>query len=193
VQFGHSRQLFAQGRGDAGWQHRHPVLEALVVPHQDLAALEIDILHPQAQAFHDAQAGAVQHPADQCAGAVEPRQERSHLGAGQHHRQAARRLCRLDVVEPGQFDIQHLAVKEEQGALGLVLRRCRNLPGHRQMGEELADLGRAHVTRVTLAKMPDKSFNPIQIGLLGTQAVMQEPYAAANLLQQAGCRPRIRR
>ena len=154
---------------------------------------EIDILHPQAKAFHDAQARAVHQAANQPIGALQPRQQRHHFGTRQHHRQAARRPRRLDVVEPGQLDLKHLAVKEQQRALGLVLGRCRHPPSHRQMGQKLADLGRPHVPRVALAKMPDKSFNPIQIGLLGTQAVVQKPDAAANLLQQAGCRPRIRR
>ena len=185
--------MFAQGRSHAGRQHRHPILEALAVPHQDFAALEIDILHPQAKAFHDAQTRAVHQAANQRVGALKSGQQRRHFAAGQDHGQPARRLRRLDAVQPGQLDMQHFPVKEQQGALGLVLRRCRNLPRHRKMGQELADLGRPHVPRVALAKMPDKSFNPIQISLLGTQAVVQKPYAAANLFQQPGCRPRIRR
>lgn len=35
------------------------------------------------------------------------------------------------------------------------------------MGQKLLGLVRAHVARMVLAKKPDKSSNPIQIGLLG--------------------------
>jgi hypothetical protein len=57
---------------------------------------------------------------------------------------------------------------------------------HGQMRQELLDFGGPHVPRVALAKMPDKSFNPIQICLLGTEAVMFEANPAPNLIQQTG-------
>jgi hypothetical protein len=41
----------------------------------------------------------------------------------------------------------------------------------------------SHTSRVSLAKMPDKSFNPIQICLLGTQTVVLEPDLPPYLIQ----------
>ena len=35
-------------------------------------------------------------------------------------------------------------------------------------------LARAHLGRVTLVKMQNEAFNPVRIGLLGTDAVMLE-------------------
>jgi hypothetical protein len=37
---------------------------------------------------------------------------------------------------------------------------------------------------MTLVKMTNKSFNPIGIGLFGTQTIMFEAYLATHLLQQ---------
>ena len=42
---------------------------------------------------------------------------------------------------------------------------------------------------VSLVKMTNKSFNPIGIGLFGTQAVMFEAYLATHLIQQSWCSP----
>jgi hypothetical protein len=50
---------------------RDPVLAALAVANQHLAPLELDILHPQAQAFQQAHAGAVQQAGHQAHGAVQ--------------------------------------------------------------------------------------------------------------------------
>jgi len=54
------------------------------------------------------------------------------------------------------------------------------------MRQEGLNLGGAKLPRVALAKMPDKSFNPIYVSLLGTQAVVLEADLAAYLIQQTG-------
>lgn len=154
MQFAGTLKLLAQGRHQARRQHGHAILGALAIPDQDLVAFERHILHPQVQAFHDAQAGTIQQAGNERAGAVEPRQHGLHLGAGQNHRQPLRRLGRLDIVEPGQFKLQHLAVKEQQRTLGLILGRGGDPPRHRQMGQKFPHLGGSHVARVALAKMP---------------------------------------
>ena len=64
---------------------------------------------------------------------------------------------------------------------------------YREVGEKGLDLDRPHLARVALAKMSDKSFNPVQICLLGTQAVVQEAYPAPHLLKQPRRRTRIHR
>jgi hypothetical protein len=125
--------------------------------------------------------------------AIEAIQQGRHLGHREHHRQARRPLRRLDAVQPGQLDFQHLAVEEQQRGLGLVLGRCRHVAHDREVGEKGLDLDRPHLARVALAKMSDKSFNPVQICLLGTQAVVQEAYPAPHLLKQPRRRTRIHR
>ena len=34
------------------WEHRHTILLAFPIPHQDLAVLKVRIFDPQANAFH---------------------------------------------------------------------------------------------------------------------------------------------
>ena len=48
------------------------------------------------------------------------------------------------------------------------------------------DNGASPMSRVALAKKPDKSLNPIQIGSFGADAAMFEANPAPDLLQKAG-------
>ena len=57
---------------------------------------------------------------------------------------------------------------------------------NRQMGQELLHLPRPKVARVPLAKMPDKSFNPIDVCILGSNAVMFQANFAPHLIEQTG-------
>src|SRR5215467_11083699 len=54
--------------------------------------------------------------------AIEVLEDSPDLLACQHHGQVNGPLGPDDVVEPRQFDAQHLAIEKEQGAQGLVLR-----------------------------------------------------------------------
>ena len=56
-----------------------------------------------------------------------------------------------------------------------------------------SDKGASPRSRLALAKKPDKSFNPIQIGLFGADAVMLEANPGPYLLQEAGRGDRIGR
>jgi drug/metabolite transporter (DMT)-like permease len=193
VEFGDADHVIAQGWHHAGRQHRHPILEALAVAHENLATLEIDILHPQAQAFHDAQTSAIHQPTDQGIGAFQPRKQRGNLGLRQHHRQAARGLGRLDIIEPRQLDTQHLTIEKKQCALGPdSASRRPTCPATARCVRNSLTSAAPRSPRMTLAKMPDKSFNPIQIRLFGAHAVVQKPNPAADLFKQTGCRTRIR-
>ena len=62
VQGADTLQVGAQGGGDAGGQHGHPILVPFGLTHRDLQASEVDIFDPQPQAFQQAQARAVEQP-----------------------------------------------------------------------------------------------------------------------------------
>lgn len=60
-----SPELLLQRQNRVLRQHRHPVLAALAVAHDDLAALELDVLRAQAQPVEQTHAAAVQQARDQ--------------------------------------------------------------------------------------------------------------------------------
>jgi hypothetical protein len=51
-------------------------------------------------------------------------------------------------------------------ALGLILRRGRHLPGHRQIGQKPLHLRGAQFTRMALMVKQDESLNPVGVCLL---------------------------
>ena len=74
----------------------------------------------------------------------------------------------------------HLAIKKQDGAFGLILRRCRDASFDRKMRQKRLDIGRAQITWMTLVKMNNEAFNPIVIGLLCANTVM----LPANLVKK---------
>ena len=49
-------EMRAQSGRELARQHRHAVLRAFAVAHDDFAAREFDVLHTKAHTFHDAHA-----------------------------------------------------------------------------------------------------------------------------------------
>jgi len=166
VQRLHPCQMTFQRGGERVGQHRHPVLETFPFAHEDLAARKVDILHPQTQTLHDAHAGAVEQPQDQAGGALDEHQQALDFFRRENDRQAFRSLRRFNVIQPRQLGYQYLLVEEEQGALRLVLSRCRNTPRDGKVSEKRLDLVRPHFTRVPLVVKEDETSHPAAIGLL---------------------------
>ena len=77
-------QRFRQGAG----QGCHAIFSALALSHHDLSLPEIHVLDAQSQALADAQAAPVEQAGHEPVGIIQPFQNRCHLGAGEHHRQA---------------------------------------------------------------------------------------------------------
>ncbi len=136
----HRCEVRAQRPDDAARQQRDAILEPLAVADQDLASREVDVLHAQPHALHDPHPGAVEEPAEQPVHAAQPTEHRCHLFAREHHRHSRRRLRTLDVLEPRQVALEHVAVEEEDRALGEILRRCGDLALDREVRQECLDL-----------------------------------------------------
>jgi len=67
-----------------------------------------------------------------------------------------------------------------------VLRAGRHTPLDRQVGEELLDLGAAHVARMPLLVEEDEAGDPLDITRLGGAGVVADAQDLANLVEQAG-------
>ena len=66
-------------------------------------------------------------------------------GATQDDREPFRSTGAREVAEVAHIFLQHVAVEEDHGAQGLVLRGGRHAPLRGQVGQELPDFRRAHV------------------------------------------------
>lgn len=160
VQRLHTCQMLPQQRHQPLRQHRHPVLEALSLAHQDFAASEVHVLNAQSQALHHAHPRTVKQPEDQPRGSVDRPQQALNFFGRQHYGQTLAGLRRLDIIQPGEIGPQHFLVEKQQSALCLILRGCGNPPLHREVGEKRFDLARAHFLRMSLAMEKDETSHP---------------------------------
>jgi hypothetical protein len=167
--------MLAQIRYQRLRQHRYAILRPLAVANQNLAPLEIEILHPQANAFHQAHAAAVKQTREQRMNSLHPVENALHLVARQHHRQARRPLGSHHAVEPRQVNAQDLPVQEQQGRQRLVLRRRGHLAFHGQVCEKGLDFARPHVPRMALVVEEDESPRPLNILCFGSDTIMLQP------------------
>lgn len=132
VQAADGPEMVLQGIDEGGGKDGHAVLAALAVADREDAPGEIEVLHPQLEAFVDAQSGAVKHAGDQRVPALHACEHRGDLVPREHGRQPLGAPRTGDAVHPWKLDAQHLAVEEEERGQRLVLRGGRDLPTGRQ-------------------------------------------------------------
>ena len=193
VQDVYALHLRLQRRHQRRRQHGPAILAALALPHRDLVAGEIHVLHPQADAFHQPHPGAVQQPRQHRHAPLHVGQQCPHFGLRKDRGNAPRPLGAHHVVHPGQLHAQHVAIEEQDGRQGLVLGAGRHVPLHRQTGQERLDVRRPQLTGMTCPIGQDEPPYPSQIRPLGTQAVVTDPQTPDNVLQQAPTYPTLAR
>ena len=167
-------ELPAHGRQQPVGKHRDAVLRARAVADDDRAPFEIDVLHPQPQAFHDSQSRTVKQPADQAMDAFQSVEERRHFGRREYDRQPHGRPRPRDAFEHWRLQREHVAIQEQQRALRLILRRRRDVARGGEVREEAHEVITAQFRRVAVAVETDKAFDPVDVRLLDAQAVMLE-------------------
>jgi hypothetical protein len=100
-----------------------------------------------------------------------------------HRRQPARAL-RADGVELREIDLQYPLIKEKERGQCLVLGAGRDPSLDGQVSQERLDFLGAHVPRVTFPVEEDEASNPVDIGFLGPNRVVQQAKFVPDLIQQ---------
>jgi hypothetical protein len=116
---------------------------------------------------------------------VQTRQHTLYFCARQDDRQALRPLGAYNAFQPGEVELEDIAVQEEQTRKRLVLRRRRHLAVNGQRRQELFEFRRAHLFWVAVVVKPDEPANPVQIRLFGPIAHVPRPDAIPDLIQKA--------
>jgi hypothetical protein len=157
--------------GDGG-QHRDPVLVALAAADDDLVGGEVHVLHPKPAALEHPESGAIEQVCHQLRGPVEPLEQCANFVSREYDGHVLGPLGTHDAIEPGKIDLEHIAVQEQEGAEGLILRRRRHAPFHGQPSQEAGDLGSPQLDWVTLAVEDDVPPDPRNVALFGSPAVV---------------------
>ena len=185
---GHKVALERLPEGDR--KHGEAVFHALAVAHEDLVEREVDVLHAQAQALHEAQARAGEERRDEKGRPVEPREDGPHLIPREDDGQALRAFRADDVAEGLDGPLEDFAVEEEERAEGLGLGGGGHPPARGEMRDEGVDLGFAHFVGMPFAVEDDEPPDPADVGLFGPEAVVARAERGTHTveeLQGASC------
>lgn len=90
-----------------------------------------------------------------------------------------------ELVEPRQVDVQDLAVEEQEGGEGLVLRGRRAAFGDGEVGQEGSDLVGAELARVAHGVEADEAAEPVQVRVFGARAVAAETQRRGEAIGKA--------
>jgi hypothetical protein len=96
-----------------------------------------------------------------------------------------RPLCALNAFDPRLVLFQYFAIKEEDGVQRLILRGRGDIAADGEVAEEGAQVIGAQLAGMALAMEEDVTANPLQIGLLGSDAVVLDTDDVAHLIEQA--------
>ncbi len=90
-----------------------------------------------------------------------------------------------DEAEVGlvEFDVEDVAVEEEDGADDLILGGGGGFAVYDEVGDELVDLGCAHFFGVAFVVVEDVFAHPLDVGFFGAWGVLFEADVVAVLVE----------
>lgn len=165
-------------------QNRAAVLVALFPPNHDLSEIEIDNLHPQAQALEESQPRAIEQVCGNPVFAIQMDQYLSDLLRRKYGRQLFGFFSAPYRIKLRYLKLQNIAVKKQQGIKSLILRRSRHFSINGKVGEKGLDLLFAQLLGMTPVMKANESPNPVNVGFFSTNAVMPMTYSLPDDLQQ---------
>ena len=87
---------------------------------------------------------------------------------------------------------ENLFVEENNGVKSLVLGGGSNFQIDSEVGQKRVNFQCAHLTGMTFVVKADEATEPLDIGALGAQAVMEQANAIPDLVKQASGRSGLR-
>jgi hypothetical protein len=167
-------QMVLEERRQADRKGGEPILIALSRPDGYLLHIEINVLYPESNRFHDPQSASAKKLGDELWGPLHERKQGAHLFPGHDHGHASFFLCTDCVNHTIQEVPKYAFVKKNQGVHALVLGRRGDIPAHGQIRQECLYFGFCGEKRVTRAHAMEtnETDNPFNIGPLRVDGVM---------------------
>ncbi len=147
---------------------------------------EVDVLGPEPEALQQPEARAVEEAGHQPGGAVERGEDRPDLVPAQDGRRPFGPPGRGDPAQFLEGPTQDFAVEEQDGAGRLVLGRRRDIPLDGQVSEERLELGCPHLLRMAFPMEEDEAPDPLDLGVFGPDAVVQDADPLAHAVEELG-------
>lgn len=165
-------------------EHGDPVLLPLTVPDGDLAIGEVDVFDPKSEAFHQPQPRPIEKGRHDPKDSVEAGENAPNLVPCEDDRKPAGSFGPFDVVDPAEVFLEHVAVKEQDGAERLILGGGRHPFFHSQIAQESADLGFSHFRWVLLVVEENEPLDPMDVSLFGAIAHVPDTKRSPDLVEK---------
>lgn len=84
------------------------------------------------------------------------------------------------------LDVHYLSIQKQQRRLRLILRRSCHIALHGKMAQKTLHFIRAHVLRMTFVMEQQKPPRPVEVSLLGADAIVAHTNFCAHSVEQFG-------
>lgn len=159
----------------------------LAIAHQDLAALEREILQADRERFNQPESCAIKQVANQPCWPPDLLEHGSYLCPREYRRQAPRPGRSRHTSRYIHRLPEDLLVQEQQGARRLSLRGHADPPVGREVRPKRGNRLSAEFAGVTLAVMEDESSNPSAVRLRSPVAELPRSARERHGIEQARC------
>jgi len=96
-------------------KHGDTIVRAFPIMYRKLVVGNIDIFHPEAHTFHQAQTSSIQQTGHEMRHAVEVGQHARDFLSGEHHRHVSRSFCALNLPQFWEILLEHSAIEKDEG------------------------------------------------------------------------------
>ena len=176
--------LFLESRDEGIWQDGDAVVFALAVADDDGMVAEVDIFDAQADAFHQAQAAAVEEFCHQLRQAGHPIENGEGFLVGEDGGEGLGFFGADEVGGEVDVFLEDVTVEEEDGAEGLVLGGGSQVTLGGKVRDEGLDFLAAHVVGVAFVVEEDVAADPVYVGLFGAGGVVFDADGVADLFEE---------
>ena len=158
-------------------------MRAFPILSRDLVVGNIDIFHPEAHTFHQAQTSSIQQTGHEMRHAVEVGQHARDFLSGEHHRHVSRSFCALNLPQCWEILLEHSAREKDEGMQCHILRRSCDMVMHGQVCQKGSYLLRSQVLGVALVMPQDKVSHPEDLGLFRSDTHVFQAQHQAHLIE----------
>jgi hypothetical protein len=179
-------QVVLEHKGERGRNGGEPVLVALARTDGQWLDLNIDVLDPGPDGFHDAQAAPVEQFGHQLGGAIHQREDGGDFFAGHDHRDVDVLVGTHGIDAALYGVVEDSLVEEHYGIHRLVLSGGDDMSMYRQVGQEWLDFGFGgeEVLARPHAVETDEPDDPLRIGALGVNGVVVQTEHLSHFIEE---------
>jgi hypothetical protein len=177
-------EVILEGSVETGGENREALVVAFRFADEDLVVLEIEVLDAQAEAFHEAQAAAVEELGHELVFAGEVAEDEADLVAAEDSGDAAGGAGAGGADRRFEGLAEDGAVQEEDGAEGLILGGRGDAFVDGQVGEERLDLLWAEVPGIAVFVEGQEAFEPEEVAAFRAKRVVFAAEDRASAIDQ---------